>query len=167
MTESGTIYSINSSIMIISSICFFFFCAPTQRKKTWHPWIFYNPNPSWPLISLQILTSLSSVTWHSPAFLPTFWVSFADSSSSTGPFPQVGLFVLLFLAEACQWLLGLQRQTLCSDEPQMDVISPYPSLSCRPMNPTASLSSLPELTEMKPLPPRGMRAQNRNKGTGM
>ena len=43
--------------------------------------------------------------------------------------------------------------------------APISSLSPGLLNPTASLPSLLELTEMKPLPPRGIRAQNRNTGT--
>lgn len=43
--------------------------------------------------------------------------------------------------------------------------APISSLSSGLLNPTASLPSLLELTEMKPLPPRGIRAQNRNTGT--
>ena len=73
----------------------------------------------------HLFTSLSSVTWHSPASLPTFSVSFADSSSSTTSFPQVSCFVLFAVLEACPWLLGPQRRALCSDQPQRDVYSPY------------------------------------------
>ena len=94
--------------MVISSV----FHVPTQRKKTWYPRIFYNPNPGWPLTSLKLFTSLSSVTWHSPASLPTLSVSFADSSSSTGSFPQVSCFVLFDVLGACPWLLGPQRRAL-------------------------------------------------------
>ena len=58
-----------------------------------------------------MFTSLSSTTQHPPAFLATFWVSFADSSSSARPFSQVWLLVLLSLPEAYVSDSRLQRQT--------------------------------------------------------
>ena len=78
-------------------------------------------------------------------------------------FPQVSGFILFALLEARPWLLRLQRRTLCSDQGMFT--AHMSSLSSRLLNPAASLPSLLELTEMKPLPPRGIRAQNRNTGT--
>ena len=78
-------------------------------------------------------------------------------------FPQVSSFILFALLEARPWLLRLRRRTLCSDRGMFT--AHISSLSSRLLNPAASLPSLLELTEMKPLPPRGIRAQNRNTGT--
>lgn len=117
---------------------------------------------------LKILTSLSFVTWHS-AF-PLSSVSFADSSSSTGPlnvrdFPNLVLHPFLSLSEPCQCLPGLQRQTICSWTPNW-YFQPI-SLLWAPDHVSNCLPAISSnwLRWSEYLPPRGIRAQNRNKGT--
>ena len=94
------------------------------------------------------------------SYLPSFlcWLFFLY-----WVFPQVSGFILFALLEARPWLLRLQRRTLCSDQGMFT--AHISSLCSGLLNPAASLPSLLELTEMKPLPPRGIRAQNRNTGT--
>lgn len=93
---------------------------------------------------LKILTSLSFVTWHSAFPLPS--VSFADSSSSTGPlnvrdFPNLVLHPFLSLSEHVNASQD-SRDKLYAHEPQIDIFSPYPFSELQTMSPTASLLSL-------------------------